>query len=366
MADVNTEIKFDKKIIAKLAHNMAKSAEAADLIYTPDNKPGFSRKITGETFSFFDGTKEINDAITIERINKLRIPPAWKNVWICKKTNGHLQATGIDALQRKQYRYHSLWICIRKQTKFYRLREFGLLIPTIRKQIEKDLSLDGYPQDKILAAVVSLLERTNIRVGNAVYEKLYGSFGLTTLKNKQVVVKGNQLQFSFKGKKGVLHNITLQSKTLARIIKRCKDIPGKALFEFYDGIGIIHSIDSGMVNNYISNITSGEFTAKDFRTWAGTISALAELNEIGSFKSATEMNQNIRAAFEIASHQLGNTPTVCKNYYIHPILVELYKEKKLEKYLAEIKVIEMLDGQKELMPIEKVLLNILNHPKNIE
>jgi len=361
MTEVIDEIKIDKKIITALAHDMAKSAKVADLVYTPDIKPGFSRKYNGKEVSFFDGTKKIKDKIIIDRIKKLVIPPAWEKVWICKIANGHLQATGFDVLQRKQYRYHGSWNAMRKNTKFYRLQEFGAMIPAIRKQIEKDLSLKGFPQEKILAAVVSLLERTNIRVGNAVYEKLYGSFGITTLKNQQVVVKGTQLRFSFKGKKGVQHNITLKSKTLSRIIKGCKDIPGKELFEFYDDTGNIHRIDSGMVNNYIKNITSGEFTAKDFRTWAGTVSALAVFNELRSYETATEMNQNIRAAFEMAAKQLGNSPTVCKNYYVHPLIIELYKENKLEKYLGEIKIAEMADGEKELMPIEKVLLKILNH-----
>ena len=360
MEEIIDKIKIDKKTIHELAHDMEKSAKAANLIYAIDSKPGFSRKNRGKTFLFLDGTKLIKDDTILERIVKLRIPPAWTNVWICSKDNGHLQATGLDSLKRKQYRYHSLWNTIRKQTKFYRLLEFGLLIPAIRKQIENDLSLKGFPKEKILAAVVSLLARTNIRVGNMVYEKLYGSFGLTTLKNQQVVVKGTQLRFSFKGKKGVEHNITLKSKKLSSIIKGCKDIPGKELFEFYDDAGNIHCIDSGMVNNYISNITGGEFTAKDFRTWAGTVSALAVFNELGNYGTATEMNQNIHKAIEMAAKRLGNTPTVCKNHYVHPIIMELYKENKLKKYLKEIKVTETEDGQKDLIPIEKALLNILH------
>jgi DNA topoisomerase-1 len=361
MAELAEDIKINKKTISALAHDMVKSAKAADLIYALDSKSGFSRKQKGKLVYFFDGSKKVKDKIIIERIKKLGIPPAWKNVWICKIANGHLQATGFDLLQRKQYKYHSLWNTIRKQTKFYRLNEFGVLIPVIRKQIEKDLFLTGFPKEKILAAVVSLLERTNIRVGNAFYEKLYGSFGLTTMQNRHIVVNGTQLRFSFKGKKGVHHNITLKSKILSRIVKECKDIPGKELFEFYDDNGNIHSIDSGMVNNYISTITGGEFTAKDFRTWAGTVSALAAFNELGSFETATEMNQKIHSAFEKTAKQLGNTVTVCKNYYVHPVIVDLYKENKLEKYLNEIEVIETADGQKELMPIEKVLLKILNN-----
>jgi len=361
MNEVSDEIKIDKKTIYEAAHDMVKCAKAINLIYVLDNKSGFARKKTSKEFCYFDETKKIKDKITLERISKLRIPPAWENVWICKKDNGHLQVTGFDKLGRKQYRYHSLWNAIRKQTKFFRLREFGLLIPVIRKKIEKDLSLKGFPQVKILAAVVSLLERTNIRVGNAFYEKLYGSFGLTTLKKRHLVIKGTQLRFSFKGKKGVQHTITLRSKRLSQIIKGCKDIQGKALFEFYDHNGVIHCIDSGMVNAYISTATGGEFTAKDFRTWAGSLSALAAFNELGSFETNTEMNQKIHSAFEITAKQLGNTATVCKNYYVHPIIVELYKEKKLAKYFGKLKFSETVDGQTALMPVEKVLLKILKN-----
>ena len=344
-----------------MAHDMAKSAKAADLVYTLDNNPGYSRKASGKNFFYFFGNDKLKENETIDRIKKLRIPPAWQRVWICKIANGHLQATGFDVLERKQYRYHSSWNAIRKQTKFYRLKEFGSLIPSIRKQIEKDLNTIGYPQQKILAAVVSLLEKTNIRVGNDCYEKLYGSFGLTTLKNRHLSVTGIELKFSFTGKKGIKHEIAIKSKRLARIVKGCKDIPGKELFEFYDEDGNIHCIDSGMVNSYISAITCGEFTAKDFRTWAGTVNALAAFKAVGGFTTQAEMNQNIRTALEMAAKQLGNTPTVCKNYYIHPIIVELYKEKKLEKFLAGLEVTDLTEDQIELMPIEKVLLKILNH-----
>jgi DNA topoisomerase-1 len=219
--------------------------------------------------------------------------------------------------------------------------------------------VSGFPQEKILAAVVSLLERTNIRVGNAFYEKLYGSFGLTTLKNRHVTINGTQLLFSFKGKKGVSHNITLKSKKLARIVAACKDMPGKELFEYYDAEGNVHSIDSGMVNNYIRMITGGEFTAKDFRTWAGTVSALVAFHELGGFETVTEMNQKIPAAFDMVAKQLGNTRTVCKNYYVHPVIIDLYKENKLEKYLRELEVTAASDGQKELTAEEKILLKIL-------
>ncbi len=353
------EIKIDKKTIRASLHDMAKSAKAVDLVYVSDNKAGFTRKLYGKKFFYYDGDEKIKGKIQLERIKKLAIPPAWKKVWICKLANGHLQATGFDLLNRKQYRYHDLWNVVRKHTKFYRLQEFGKQMPVIRTQIEKDLSLSGFPQEKILAAVVSLLERTNIRVGNAFYEKLYGSFGLTTLKNRHVKINGTYLRFLFKGKKGVSHNITLKSKKLARIVAACKDMPGKELFEYYDAEGNIHCIDSGMVNNYIRMVTGGEFTAKDFRTWAGTVCALVAFHELGGFETVTEMNQKIPAAFDIVAKQLGNTRTVCKNYYVHPIIIDLYKENKLEKYLCELEVITTSDGQKGLMAEEIILLKIL-------
>jgi len=360
MTEVSEKIKINKKTIRDSTNDAVKSAESVDLIYSLDNKAGITRKRRGKYFLYYDGEEKIKDKTKLERIKKLGIPPAWVNVWISKLSNGHLQATGFDLLKRKQYRYHTSWNAVRKHTKFYRLQEFGKQMSVIRTHLEKDLSISGFPQEKILAAVVSLLERTNIRVGNAFYEKLYGSFGLTTLKNRHVTISGTQLRFSFKGKKGVQHNITLKSKRLARIVKECKDIPGKELFEFYDDAGNIHSIDSGMVNNYIRAVTGGEFTAKDFRTWAGTVSALIAFNELGGYETVTEMNQKIISAYDLVAKQLGNTRTVCKNYYVHPIIVELYTQNKLEKYLSELKVIEISDGQKDLMAEEKILLKILD------
>jgi len=359
MANNVEEIKIDKKTIRDSLHDMVKSAKAVDLVYVSNSKPGITRKRTGKNFFYFDGKKKIKDKIELERIIKLGIPPAWENVWICKVSNGHLQATGFDLLKRKQYRYHTSWNLVRKHTKFYRLQEFGKQMPVIRTNIDLHLSLRGYPEEKILAAVVSLLERTNIRIGNSFYEKLYGSFGLTTLKDRHVKISGAQLRFTFKGKKGVSHNVTLKSKRLARIVKECKDMPGKELFEFYDRDGNVQNIDSGKVNNYIRTITGGEFSAKDFRTWAGSVSALLAFNELGGFETVTEMNKKIVAALDIVAKQLGNTRTVCKNYYVHPLIVDLYKENKLKNYLIELELVELADGQKDLLAEEKLLLKIL-------
>lgn len=230
----NEDIKLDKKTIRAAIKDAAKSAAAMHLVYVSDKHAGFTRQRHGKQFFYLDGEKKIDDDEQLTRIKKLVIPPAWEEVWICKKTNGHLQVTGMDVLKRKQYRYHPLWNVVRSHTKFYRLREFGKQLPSIREQLEKDLAKPGFPQEKVLAAVVSLLERTNIRVGNAFYEKLYGSFGLTTMKNRHAEVSGSKIQFTFKGKKGVQHKVSLRSRRLANIVKACKEIPGKELFEYYD------------------------------------------------------------------------------------------------------------------------------------
>jgi DNA topoisomerase-1 len=241
-------------------------------------------------------------------------------------------------------------------TKFFKMAEFGRQLPLIRSQVDKDLSLPGYPQEKVLALVVSLMERTSIRVGNAFYEKLYGSFGLTTLKDRHVSVNGTQVHFSFRGKKGIKHEIDLRSKKLARIVQGCKDIPGKELFAYYNESGNISSVDSGMVNNYIKTISGGDFTAKDFRTWAGTVQALLALKELGDFNSESKMNKKIVAAIDLVARQLGNTRAVCKKYYVHPLLIEMYKEKQLQSFWDKM---ESIEPEKGFSPEEQILLQIL-------
>jgi DNA topoisomerase-1 len=232
----------------------------------------------------------------------------------------------------------------------------------IRRNLEKDLSQPGFPQNKVLAAMVSLLERINIRVGNAFYEKQYGSFGLTTLKDHHVKIEGTGLKLMFKGKKGVLHDINLASRRLARIIQGCKDIPGKELFQYYDDDGKRRAIDSGMVNEYIKKISGRDFTAKDFRTWAGTIHALLAFRETGNYESLTEMNRNIAAALDIVAKQLGNTRAVCRKYYVHPVIVGMYQDKKLENYIAELNRLGNGKDEDGYTAEERVLLRILRSP----
>ncbi|MDB5226714.1 MAG: topoisomerase [Bacteroidota bacterium] len=351
------EISVNKRTLRAGIKDPAKSAKAVNLVYVSDQDEGFVRLRDGASFYYMEGDQKLTDKDQLARIKKLVIPPAWENVWICKLENGHLQVTGTDKLGRKQYRYHPSWNTVRNHTKFYRLLEFGKQLPVMRKQLEKHLSLSGFPREKVLAAVVSLLERTKIRIGNSFYEKLYGSFGLSTMKNRHVQVNGTKIVFTFKGKKGVQHQIDLRSRRLANIVKGCKEIPGKELFTYLDENGAVHNVESGMVNEYIRTISSGDFTAKDFRTWAGTVQAILGFKEVENFESETEKNRKIVAVYDMVAKQLGNTRTVCKKYYVHPIVVKLYEEKKLGKYLEQLNESEA--GIAGLSPEEELLLKIL-------
>jgi DNA topoisomerase-1 len=350
--------------IVKIMKDPVASAKAVHLIYTSDAETaGITRKKTGKKYSYYKDGEKIRDKEEITRINKLVIPPAWENVWICALDNGHLQATGFDLKNRKQYRYHPLWSALRNHTKFYRMLQFGYALPEIRLQVEKDLALRNFEKRKVLALIVSLMQRTNIRIGNNAYEKLYGSFGLTTLKGKHVKVKGQKINFSFKGKKGVMHNIDLKSKRLARLVEKCKDIPGKELFQYIDDEGNRHTVDSGMVNDYIKEISGEDFTAKDFRTWSGTVSALIAFKEIGYAETHTEYKKKVKEALEIVASHLGNTSTVCRKYYVHPLVINLYENNTIKKYLDELEEIEENDGKADLTHEEKLVLKILETEK---
>src|SRR5579862_22172 len=350
---------FSKRKIKSIVHDAVKTAKAINLVYVSDQGPGIRRVRSGKTFKYLSGKSVLSDKVDLLRIKSLVIPPAWENVWICPLANGHLQATGTDVKKRKQYRYHPNWNLLRNQTKFYHTYEFGKVLPAMRSQIQKDLSLPGLPAQKVLATVVSLMERTNIRVGNITYERLYGSYGLTTLKDKHVTLEGNTIGFTFKGKKGVEHIINLKSKKLAEIVKRCRDIPGKELFQYYNEKGERKSIDSGMVNDYIKNISGSNFTAKDFRTWSGTVQSLIAFKELGFFESQTEARKKITEAFKIVSRQLGNSPNVCKKYYVHPVIINLYETKGLERYIAQLDQDGVNDVKADLSREEIIVMKIL-------
>lgn len=360
MSEVVEELpKISKRKLRSILKDEEKTAIAANLIYVTDKQAGIKRRRKGDQFEYYFNDELINDDEELLRIKHLVIPPAWEKVWICKKENGHLQATGYDIKNRKQYRYHPSWNKLRNDTKFYRLRDFGKALPEIRLQLEKDLSDKELSEKKVLAAVVSLMERTNIRVGNAFYEKAYGSFGLTTLKDRHVTFNGNSVTFSFKGKKGIAHKIKLKSKKLASIIKKCRDVPGKELFQYYNEDGNHHSIDSGIVNNYIREISHADFTAKDFRTWSGTVHAFVALKSIGCCETVTEAKRKIVEALDIVSERLGNTRTVCKKYYVHPLILSLYESRKLEKYISELEEMEKDDDKASLSAEEKIVMKIL-------
>src|SRR5215470_5986574 len=282
------EIKISKRKLNGLLHDAEKSAEVIDLVYVSDKDPGIERLKRGKGFIYLENGKQITNEKTLFRIRKLVIPPAWENVWICSLANGHLQATGVDTKKRKQYLYHRAWCIFRNQTKFFQLLAFGKKLPGIRQRLEADLSKPGLPVEKVLSAVVTIMQYTSIRVGNTMYEKLYGSFGLTTLKDKHVEVNGNTVKFCFKGKIGIYHEVDLKSAKLARIVKQCRDIPGKELFQYYDDEGVKKSIDSGMVNDYIKRICCDNFTAKDFRTWTGSVHAIEAFMKLGCWETEIE------------------------------------------------------------------------------
>jgi DNA topoisomerase I len=302
-----------------------KSAAEAGLRYVSDSSPGIRRKRSGTGFTYVgtDG-KRITDQKTLERIRKLAIPPAYTDVWICPSPDGHIQATGRDARGRKQYRYHPKWREVRDETKFGRMVAFSEVLPKLRARVEADLGRPGLPREKVLATVVRLLECTNIRVGNDEYARANGSYGLTTLRDKHVEVSGGNLRFSFKGKSGKTHAVELSDRRLARIVQRCRDVPGEELFQYLDDEGKRQTIDSGDVNDYLREISGQEFTAKDFRTWAGTMLAVTALREVGPMATEREAKSAIVKAVDRVAEQLNNTRAVCRKYYIHPTVFETY------------------------------------------
>lgn len=307
------------------------AAKAVGLRYVSDDSPGITRKRSRkDDFVYTDANgRRVRDRPTLDRIQALGIPPAWEQVWICPIENGHLQATGRDAKGRKQYRYHVLWRQIRDQTKFTKMIAFSETLPKLRQQINHDLALPGLPKEKILATVLRLMEITRIRVGNEEYAKTNNSFGLTTMQDDHVDISGSTVRFQFRGKSGVEHDIEVRDRRLAKIIKCCRDIAGQELFQYIDDNGDRQSIDSGDVNEYLKEVTGQDFTAKDFRTWAGTVLAARELHGIGEFSSQTEAKKAIVQAIKTVSQHLGNRPATCRKYYVHPTILDCYLDGSL-------------------------------------
>ena len=312
------------------------SAEEAGLRYVTDTDGGVSRRRAGKGWAFFDADgRRITDEKRIAWFKRLAIPPAWTDVWICPDKRGHLQATGRDAKGRKVYRYHPRWREVREDAKYGRMLAFARALPMIRKRVEEDLARPGLPREKVLAAVVALLERTRIRVGNEEYARDNRSFGLTTLRDRHARIKGGRVTFQFKGKSGKEHAIELADRRLARIVERCQDIPGQQLFQYVGDDGERRGIASDDVNAYLHEIAGERFTAKDFRTWAGTVLAAMALQEFREFDSEAEAKKNVVRAIESVAEKLGNTPAVSRASYVHPQVIDAYLEGDLLREARE-------------------------------
>jgi DNA topoisomerase-1 len=329
------------------AAEAASSARAAGLRYVTDDSPGIHRRggaghggAAGRTgrskgFVYFDAQgRRLRDAAQLARITALAIPPAWTSVWICPLPNGHLQATGRDARGRKQYRYHAEWRAVRDATKFGRMVAFGEALPRLRARVGRDLALAGLPREKVLAAVVRLLETTLIRIGNEEYARQNRSFGLTTLRNRHVEIDGAELRFNFRGKSGKEHSVMVADRRLARVVRACRDLPGHELFQYLDDSDTRQSVSSEDVNGYLREATGEELSAKDFRTWGGTVLALSALSAIGCATSAAEADRCVAAAVKLVAEQLGNRPAICRKYYVHPAVLEAFAGGRLAEVLA--------------------------------
>jgi DNA topoisomerase-1 len=345
----------------RLVTDPVASARAAGLRYVRDDQPGIERKRSGKRFRYLrpDG-KPVRDRQELRRFRSLAIPPAWTHVWICLIANGHLQATGRDSKGRKQYRYHPQFRSLRDEAKYGRLILFGRTLPRIRARVQQDLKQPGLSRTKVLATVVRLLETTLIRVGGEEYARTNGSFGLTTLRNRHVNVEGPAVRFRFRGKSGVYHSIRVDDRRLARTVQRCQELPGQELFQYLDDEGQPRPIDSADVNAYLQEIAGEEFTAKDFRTWAGTVLAAQTLQEFESFTSMTQAKHNIVAAIEAVSKRLGNTKAVCRKCYVHPEVINAYLDGSLLQTLRQQVDHELTDSLAELPPEEAAVLALLH------
>jgi len=308
-----------------IAEELVAAAEEAGLQYVSDERPGYRRRAKGKDFEYLDTEgKTIRDEQRLVRIKRLAIPPAWTKVWISPSANGHIQATGRDARGRKQYRYHDRWREVRDENKFDRLAGFAKALPNIRRRVARDLKSPGLPQQKVLATIVRLLERTFIRIGNEEYARDNKSFGLTSFKNRHVKVKGAQILFRFRGKSGRQHEVDVTDRRVAKIVAKCQDIPGQDLFQYLEGDGKVQDVTSQDVNDYLREIAGEDFTAKDFRTWGGTVLAAIALSKQGEFETKKQATSNIKTAVAAVAELLGNTPAVCRKCYIHPMIVEAY------------------------------------------
>ena len=336
------------------------AAESAGLRYVTDDAPGITRRRVGKGFSYRspDGSV-LKDRAAVGRINALAVPPAYKDVWICPHPDGHIQATGRDDKGRKQYRYHPRWREVRDATKYEHMLDFAQVLPVIRARVDADMRRSGLPREKVLATVVRLLERTLIRVGNDDYVEQNGSYGLTTLENRHVKVEGGELRFGFKGKSGKTWNLKLSDRRVAKVVKACQDLPGQELFQYRDAGGTPRDVSSADVNAYLREVTGRDVTAKDFRTWAGTVLAALALREFERFDTQAAAKRNVRAAIERVSARLGNTPTICRKCYVHPHVLDTYLSGSLVLEIVEEAQAALRDEMGRLRPEEAAVLALL-------
>jgi DNA topoisomerase I len=336
------------------------AAESAGLRYVSDERPGIRRKKVGTGFSYVraDGSR-LMERGALKRIKALAIPPAWTDVWICPFPDGHIQATGRDAKGRKQYRYHARFREVRESTKYEHVVAFADALPSIRDTVREHMALRGLPREKVLATVVHLLETTLIRVGNDDYAKQNNSYGLTTLKNRHVAVKGNEVRFRFTGKGGKQWSLRVRDRRIAKIIRACQELPGQELLQYIDEQGNCQDVTSSDVNEYLKAITGKDITAKDFRTWAGTVLAAMTLSELQSFDNAAQAKRNLRSAIEKVSARLGNTPTICRKCYIHPEVLNSYMDGNLVLEVKSHVENELRSAVENMKPEEAAVLALL-------
>ena len=335
------------------------AARSAGLHYTSDLRPGIRRKRAGKGFSYRDSEGQlIHDRATLTRLRRLAVPPAWTEVWISPDPLGHIQATGRDLRRRKQYRYHERWHQVRDENKYGRMLEFAMVLPRIRARTAADLARPGLPREKVLAAVVRLLEKTLIRVGNEEYARENSSFGLTTMRRRHVTVSGSRIAFRFRGKSGVDHEVKIVDRRLATVVAHCEELPGQDLFRYTGEDGEPRSIGSEDVNAYLREITDSDFTAKDFRTWAGTVLAARALQEIASFDSEAQAKKNVVQAIESVAKRLGNTRAICRKCYVHPAIIDAYLDGSLVTALKE-RAEEELKDLDDLTAEEAAVLALL-------
>ena len=337
------------------------AAEAAGLVYVSDEHPGISRKRSGKGWRYLDANgRTIKDYWERKRIDQIAVPPAYTDVWICPKANGHIQATGRDDRGRKQYRYHSKWTEARDTAKYERMVGFAQLLPGLRERVAADMRRQGLPREKVAATLVALLEKTLIRIGNEDYAKENKSFGLTTLRNRHLDIEGSNLRFDFMGKSGKTWNLDLRDRRVARVVRSIQELPGQQLFQYVDEDGKRQPISSSDVNEYLREITGEDVTAKDFRTWAGTVLASMALAEFEAVDSESRRKKNIKAAIESVAKRLGNTPTICRKCYVHPRVLDSYLDGSMLQSVKQEVEDELGDNAYALKPEEAAVLGLLS------